>query len=323
MEVHKKVKVFVTRQIPQKGLEMLKARFEVKIGASDRSLSKLEIREGTKDADALVCLLSDVIDEEILSSARKLKIVANYAVGYNNIDVDYAKKHGIFVTNTPGVLTETTADLTWALMFSVARRIVEADKFTRSGKFKGWEPQLMLGSDIFGKTLGIIGAGRIGQAVMRRAIGFGMRVIYYSRSRLPLNIESSLNASYVPLERLLKEADFVSLHVPLTKDTYHMIGEDQLSLMKQTAYLINTARGPVVDENTLVKFLKEKRIAGAALDVFENEPALTQGLTELDNVVITPHIGSASKETRDKMSVIVAENVIAALEGKIPPNCVD
>jgi len=317
------VKVFVTRQIPQKGLEMLKARFEVEIGASDRNLSRREICEGTKDADALVCLLSDAIDEEILSDAKKLKIIANYAVGYNNINVEYAKEHGIFVTNTPGVLTETTADLTWALMLSVARRIVEADKFTRSGKFKGWEPELMLGSDIFGKTLGVIGAGRIGQAVMKRAIGFGMRVIYYSKSRLPLDIESNLNASYVSLEKLLKEADFVSLHVPLTKNTYHMIGEDQLSLMKRTAYLINTARGPVVDEEALVKFLKEKRIAGAALDVFENEPLLTPGLTELDNVVITPHIGSASKETREKMSVIVAENVIAALEGKIPPNCVN
>jgi len=317
------VKVFVTRQIPQKGLEMLKARFEVEIGASDRNLSRREICEGTKDADALVCLLSDAIDEEILSGAKKLKIIANYAVGYNNINVEYAKEHGIFVTNTPGVLTETTADLTWALMLSVARRIVEADKFTRSGKFKGWEPELMLGSDVFGKTLGVIGAGRIGQAVMKRAIGFGMRVIYYSKSRLPLDIESNLNASYVSLEKLLKEADFVSLHVPLTKNTYHMIGEDQLSLMKRTAYLINTARGPVVDEEALVKFLKEKRIAGAALDVFENEPLLTPGLTELDNVVITPHIGSASKETREKMSVIVAENVIAALEGKIPPNCVN
>jgi len=321
--VRKKVKVFVTRQIPQKGLEMLKARFEVEIGASDRNLSRREICEGTKDADALVCLLSDAIDEEILSGAKKLKIIANYAVGYNNINVEYAKEHGIFVTNTPGVLTETTADLTWALMLSVARRIVEADKFTRSGKFKGWEPELMLGSDVFGKTLGVIGAGRIGQAVMKRAIGFGMRVIYYSKSRLPLDIESNLNASYVSLEKLLKEADFVSLHVPLTKNTYHMIGEDQLSLMKRTAYLINTARGPVVDEEALVKFLKEKRIAGAALDVFENEPLLTPGLTELDNVVITPHIGSASKETREKMSVIVAENVIAALEGKIPPNCVN
>lgn len=317
------MKVFVTRQIPQKGLEMLKARFEVEIGASDRNLSRREICEGTKDADALVCLLSDAIDEEILSGAKELKIIANYAVGYNNINVEYAKEHGIFVTNTPGVLTETTADLTWALMLSVARRIVEADKFTRSGKFKGWEPELMLGSDIFGKTLGVIGAGRIGQAVMKRAIGFGMRVIYYSKSRLPLDIESNLNASYVSLEKLLKEADFVSLHVPLTKNTYHMIGEDQLSLMKRTAYLINTARGPVVDEEALVKFLKEKRIAGAALDVFENEPLLTPGLTELDNVVITPHIGSASKETREKMSVIVAENVIAALEGKIPPNCVN
>jgi len=302
---------------------MLKARFEVKIGASDRSLSKREIYEGTKDADALVCLLSDAIDEKILSGAKKLKIIANYAVGYNNINVEYAKEHGIFVTNTPGVLTETTADLTWALMLSVARRIVEADKFTRSGKFKGWEPQLMLGSNIFGKTLGVIGAGRIGRAVMKRAIGFGMRVIYYSKSRLPLDIESNLNAGYVSLEKLLKEADFVSLHVPLTKDTYHMIGEDQLSLMKRTAYLINTARGPIVDEEALVKFLKEKRIAGAALDVFENEPLLTPGLMELDNVVITPHIGSASKETREKMSVIVAENVIVALEGKIPPNCVN
>jgi len=314
-------KIFITRRLPEEGLQLLK-EYELEIYEGDAPPSKEEIIEGVKDKDALICLLTDKIDAEVMDSAPNLKIIANYAVGIDNIDVKEATKRGILVTNTPGVLTETVADLAWALLMAVARRIVEGDKFMREGKFKGWAPLLMLGSDIYGKTIGIIGAGRIGSAVARRAKGFNMRILYYSRKRNE-KLEEECNAEYVDLETLLKEADFVSLHTPLTEETYHMIGEKELKIMKPTAYLINTGRGKCVDEEALVKALKEGWIRGAALDVFENEPAIHPELKKLDNVVLTPHIGSASYETRSKMAVMVAENVIAALEGKLPPNCVN
>ena len=314
-------KIFITRRLPEEGLRLLKEH-ELEIYEGDAPPSKEEIIEGVKDKDALICLLTDKIDAEVMDSAPNLKIIANYAVGIDNIDVEEATKRGILVTNTPGVLTETVADLAWALLMAIARRIVEGDKFMREGKFKGWAPLLMLGSDVYGKTIGIIGAGRIGSAVARRAKGFNMRILYYSRKRNE-KLEEECNAKYVDLETLLKEADFVSLHTPLTEETYHMIGEKGLKMMKPTAYLINTARGKCVDENALVKALKEGWIKGAALDVFENEPAIHPELKKLDNVVLTPHIGSASYETRSKMAVMVAKNVIAALEGKLPPNCVN
>ncbi|MCD6331411.1 MAG: D-glycerate dehydrogenase [Thermoplasmata archaeon] len=314
-------KIFITRRLPEGGLRLLK-EYELEIYEGDAPPSKEEIIEGVKDKDALICLLTDKIDAEVMDSAPNLKIIANYAVGIDNIDVEEATKRGILVTNTPGVLTETVADLAWALLMAIARRIVEGDKFMREGKFKGWAPLLMLGSDVYGKTIGIIGAGRIGSAVARRAKGFNMRILYYSRKRNE-KLEEECNAKYVDLETLLKEADFVSLHTPLTEETYHMIGEKELKMMKPTAYLINTARGKCVDENALVKALKEGWIKGAALDVFENEPAIHHELKKLDNVVLTPHIGSASYETRSKMAVMVAKNVIAALEGKLPPNCVN
>ncbi len=317
-------RVFVTSKIPEEGLKILYENFDVEVSDHDGLIPKGILVEKVKGIDALLCLLADVIDKEVMEAAGpRLKVIANYAVGYNNIDVEEATKRGIMVTNTPGVLTETTADLTWALMMAVARRIVEGDKFVRAGKFRGWEPMLLLGTDLYGATLGIIGFGRIGQAVARRAIGFKMKVLYYSRSRVSEEIERELNATYVDLNTLLKESDFITLHLPLTKQTHHLIGEDQFKLMKKGAYLINTARGPIVDEKALVKALEEKWIRGAALDVFENEPQVEPELLELENVVLAPHIGSASHATRTKMSIMAAENIVKALKGEIPPNLVN
>jgi len=313
-------KIFITRRLPEEGIKMLEEH-ELEIYEGDIPPSKEEIIEGVRGKDALICLLTDKIDGEVMDSSPNLKIIANYAVGIDNIDLEEANKRGIVVTNTPGVLTETVADLTWALMMSISRRIVEGDEFMRKGKFKGWAPLLMLGGDVYGKTLGIIGAGRIGKAVAKRAKGFNMKIIYYSRKRKKEMEE--IGADFVDLPTLLKESDFVSLHIPLTKETYHLIGEKEFKMMKSSAYLINTARGKCIDEGALVKALKEGWIRGAALDVFENEPHVMPELKELKNVVITPHIGSASYETRSKMAVMVAENVLAALNGKMPPNCVN
>lgn len=319
-----KPRVFVTSKIPEQGLKILFDNFYVQVSDYDGLIPKKILIEKVKNIDGLLCLLADTIDKEIMEVAGpRLRIIANYAVGYNNIDVEEATKRGIMVTNTPGVLTETTADLAWALMMAVARRIVEGDKFVRAGRFRGWEPMLLLGTDLYGATLGIIGFGRIGQAVARRAIGFNMKVLYYSRSRVAKQIEEELKATYVDLNTLLKESDFVTLHLPLTKQTYHLIGEEQLKLMRKESYLINTARGPIVDEKALVKALKENWIRGAALDVFENEPQIEPELLELENVVLAPHIGSASYATRAKMSVMAAENIVKALKGEVPPNLVN
>ncbi len=313
-------RIFLTRRLPEEGMKMLEGH-KIEVYEGDAPPSKEEIIEGVRGKDVLICLLTDKIDAEVMDASPRLKIIANYAVGVDNIDIEEATKRSIFVTNTPGVLTETVADLTWALIMAVARRIVEGDKFMRDGKFKGWAPLLMLGDDIYGKTLGIVGAGRIGQAVAKRGRGFNMRILYYSRKRK--EEMEKLGAEYVPLETLLREADFISLHVPLTSKTYHMIGENELRMMKKNSYLINTARGKCIDEEALVKALKEGWIRGAALDVFENEPEIHPGLANLKNVVLTPHIGSASYETRSRMAVMVAENVLAALKGKTPPNCLN
>ena len=275
---------------------------EVFVNTEDRVLSKGEIIERLKGMDGMVCLLTDAIDGEIMDAEPNLKVISNYAVGFNNIDVDAATERGIPVTNTPGVLTETTADFAWALLMAIARRVVEADKFTREGKFKGWRPQLLLGSDVYGKTIGIVGMGRIGQAMARRARGFDMNILYYDEYRPDPEVEKELGPTYVPFDELLQKADYVSIHVPLMESTHHLIGERELKLMKKTAYLINSARGPIVDEKALVKALQEKEIAGAGLDVFEDEPELAPGLAELDNVVLAPHIASATIETRSKMA---------------------
>jgi len=251
--------------------------------------------------------------------AEELKIVANYAVGYNNIDIPACTKRKIAVTNTPDVLTDTTADLTFTLMLSVAKRIIEGDNMVRTNNFKGWNPMLLLGSDVSGKTLGILGAGRIGSAMAVRAHGFNMQLLYHDTTRNG-NIESNYQAKYVSLDELLNRSDFVTLHIPLNENTTHIINADRLKKMKNTAFLINTSRGPVIDEQALVSALKNKEIAGAGLDVFEDEPVLAPGLAELSNTVLLPHIGSATVETRDKMALMAADNIVNMAQNKIPPN---
>jgi lactate dehydrogenase-like 2-hydroxyacid dehydrogenase len=316
------MKVFVTRRIPEAGLKLLEKEFEVHVNPLDRVLSKEEIIEGLRGKEGLLCLLSDEIDREIIFSEPRLKMIANYAVGYNNIDIEAASEKGIPVSNTPGVLTNTTAEMAWALLFSVARRIVEGDRFTRSGGFKGWDPKLMLGQDISNKTLGIIGAGRIGTAFGLMSKGFSMKVLY-SDIKVNEKLERELSAEKVELHDLLKRSDFISIHVPLIPSTHHLIGERELKMMKKDAILINTSRGPVLDEKALVKALKERWIFGAGLDVYEREPYIEEELLDLDNVVLQPHSASATHETREKMAIMAAENMIAGLKGKRPPNCVN
>lgn len=318
----KRPKVFVTRRLPEPALEVLGKETDFEINPEDRVLTKKEIIAGVKDKDALLCLLTDKIDSEIMDASSRLKVISNYAVGFDNIDVKEATKRGIAVTNTPGVLTETTADLTWALLLAVARRIVEADNFVRAGKWKGWAPMQLLGTDVHGKTLGIVGLGRIGAAVARRAIGFNMKIVYYDERRNE-EAEKELGIKHVTLDELLKTSDFVTIHVPLLPTTHHLIGERELNMMKPTAYLINTARGPVIDERALIKALQERKIAGAALDVFEREPEVPQELIKMSNVILVPHIGSASVETRTKMAMIAVENLLAVLRGEIPKNLVN
>jgi glyoxylate reductase len=271
------------------------------------------------DKDALIALLTERIDDELLDAAPGLRIVANVAVGYDNVDITACTRRKVVVTNTPGVLDETTADLVWALLMTVARRIVEADTMARSGQWHGWNFDQMCGADVWGKTLGIVGLGRIGRAVARRARGFGMRIVYSSRHRATAEIERELHAEYLPFDDVLAQADFVSLHVPLTPETRGLIGPAELAKMKPTAFLINTTRGPVVQEAALADALAAKTIAGAGLDVFEREPLITDGLRR-PNVVLTPHIGSGTVETRSKMATMAAENVIAFFAGLCPPN---
>ncbi|MGB9608084.1 MAG: glyoxylate reductase [bacterium] len=318
-----KWKVFVTRVIPEEGLKLVLENCDAEIWREETPPPRQVLIEKIKDCEGILCLLTDKIDGEVMDNATKLRIISNYAVGYDNIDVKEATRRKIMVTNTPGVLTETTADLTFALILATARRLVEADKFTRSGKWKSWGPMLFLGRDVYGATLGIIGMGRIGQAVARRAKGFNMKIIYYSRRRNE-EAEKELGAEYRELHSLLKEADIITIHTPLTEETYHLIGEKELSLMKPSAILINTARGAVVDQRALFKALKEKRIFGAGLDVYEKEPIdADDPLLELDNVVVLPHIGSATVETRGRMARMAAENLLAGLRGEIPQNIVN
>lgn len=316
------MKIFVTRKIPEPGLELLRKEFDVEVNPYDRVLSKEEIIKGLQGKDGLLCLLTDPIDEDIINSEPKLKMIANYAVGYDNVDIRAATERGIPVSNTPGVLTDTTAEMTWALLFSVARHIVKGDKFTRSGRFKGWVPMLMLGQDVSNKTLGIIGAGRIGTAFALKSKGFNMNVLYVD-NRINETLENELGAKKVDLPFLLKESDFISLHVSLDTSTYHMMSEKELKRMKKNAVLINTSRGAVIDEQALVKALKEKWIFGAGLDVYEHEPEISDELKKLDNIILQPHSASATIETRTNMAIMAAENMIAGLKGEIPPNCVN
>jgi glyoxylate reductase len=323
-------KVFITRELPRKGIEMIKEYYDVEVWSEYTAPPYEVILEKAKEVDALVQLLTDRIDCNLIEtgSKNKLRIISQYAVGFDNIDIECATRNGVYVTNTPGVLTDATADLTWALILATARRIVEADNFVRSGEWyksqTGWHPMMMLGLEIHGATLGIIGMGRIGRAVAKRARGFDMRVLYYDKYRLPEEIERSLCATYVDLDTLLKESDVVTIHTPLTKETHHLIGEDELRKMKTTAILVNTSRGKVIDTLALAKALSEKWIAGAGLDVHEEEPLPPDHpLTKLNNVVLAPHIGSATHKTRTKMATLVAENLIAFLKGEIPPTLVN
>ena len=312
--------VTVTNIFPQVALDKLSSECDLKINRT--SLTKEELKQKVSGSDAVISYLTDRIDQDIIDRGTKLKIIANYGAGFNNIDVTYASERGIWVTNTPNVLHETTADLTWAMILGTARQIVSADRYTREGKFQGWGAKLFLGGDVYEKTLGIIGLGEIGRSVARRAIGFNMRTLYHQRNRLPKEEEKKLNVEYATFEKILRESDFLTLHVPLTEETEYMIGNDEIALMKKTAYLIHTARGKVIDDYALVAALREGRLAGAALDVYEDEPELTEGMRELDNLMILPHIGSASFETRDKMALLVADNILDAFEGKTPRSLV-
>lgn len=317
-----KPKVFLTRELPSKVMKRLEEEVELTVNPADRVLSKEEIIDGIRGKDALLCLLTDQIDREVLFANPHLKIIANYAVGYNNIDVEAAAEMGIPVSNTPGVLTETSADLTFALMMAVSRRVVEADVYLRTGKWGGWGPLQFLGPDINGATLGIVGLGRIGKAVAIRARGFGMKVKYWNRTRLSEEDEHREGWEYVSLDELLQTADFISLHVAFSPDTHHLISQRELKMMKPNAVLINTARGAVVDEKALVSALKEGEIWGAGLDVFEHEPLVDRDLLTMSNVVLLPHLGSASFATRTKMGMMALENILAAWRGEQIPNLV-
>jgi lactate dehydrogenase-like 2-hydroxyacid dehydrogenase len=316
------MKIFVTRKIPEPGLKLLSKHHELEVNPYDRVLSKKEIIKGLKGKDGLLCLLTDPIDKDVINSEPSLKMIASYAVGYDNIDVVAATKKMIPVSNTPGVLTDATAEMAWALLFSVSRRIVEADKFTRAGRFHGWDPMLMHGQGVTNKTLGVVGTGRIGTAFALKSKGFNMKILYVDKRKNEI-LEKELDAKKTNLETILKESDFVSLHVPLIEGTHHLIGEKQLRMMKKTTVLINTSRGPVVDEKALIKALRNKWIFGAGLDVYEHEPKISKELLKLDNVIIQPHSASATTESRTKMAIMAAENMIIGLKGEIPPNCVN
>jgi glyoxylate reductase len=312
--------VVVTRAIPRDAVDVLARTYAVDENRADEAYSPETLLAHARDADALVTLLTDRIDDALLAQCPRLKIVANVAVGYDNIDVAAATRRGIAVTNTPGVLTDATADFAWALLLALVRRVVEADAYVRAGRFTEWKMMALHGGDLAGRTLGIAGFGRIGQAVARRARGFGMHVIYTTTRRVPEALEEELGARAVDKTTLFASSDVLSLHLPLTAATRHFVGAAEFATMKSDAYLINTARGPIVDEAALVDALQSGAIRGAGLDVFEREPAVHPALLAMDNVVLAPHIGSATIETRTKMALIAAENVIAVLEGGAPPN---
>lgn len=318
-----KQKVFISGKIPAVAYDMLAQEFEVAMHNEVTLLSKEEIIAGAKDADALLPLLSDEIDADVIAAAPRLKVIANYGAGFNNIDVAAASARGIPVTNTPVVSTNATADLTMGLIIAIARRLVEGDRTTRAGRFTGWAPLYHLGVDVTGKTLGIIGMGNIGQAVAKRAKAFDMKILYNNRNRLDESLERELGAEYAAREDVIRSADFLTLHLSYNPSLRHMIGAEQLRSMKPSAYLINAARGPLVDEAALLEALRSRTIAGAALDVYEFEPKVTPGLEELDNVILAPHLGNATVETREAMARIAADNILAVLKGGKPHTCVN
>ena len=315
-------KVFATHQLFDEARQILDAACDVEYWTNEERPPREEVLHRVKDKEGLVCLLTEKVNEELLRVAPKLRIAANVAVGYDNIDVDNCTKRGVVATNTPGVLDETTADFAWALMMTVARRIAEGEQLARSGNWKGWNLDQLCGVDIWGKTLGLVGFGRIGRAVARRALGFHMKVIYTDAVKAPEEVAKSLNAEFRDMNALLAESDFISLHVPLMPETRGLFDSPKFYRMKPTAFLINTSRGSVVEEAALVAALGAKKIAGAALDVYENEPFIHPGLKR-PNVVLAPHLASASLETRTKMAVMAAENVVALFTGQTPPNMVN
>ena len=317
-------RVFVTLPLPSPGIDMLRERFEVTMLEAE-GMPPDTLKQHIRDTDpiGIVGMVNVPITDEIMAVAPQLRVVANYAVGFNNVDLAAATRRGVLVTNTPGVLTEATADLAFALLLAVARRVVEADTFLREGKFKGWKADLLLGTDVAGRVLGIVGFGRIGQAVARRGLGFDMSILYSDARRASPEIESSLRAQYVPLDELLRKADYVTIHADLNDQTRHLIGERELKLMGPEHYLINAARGPIVDEKALVRALKEHWIKGAGLDVYEHEPKTEPGLTDCWNAVLLPHLGSATVTARAAMAETAAKNLIAAVDGQTPPNLVN
>lgn len=318
-----KQKIFVTRQIPENGIKLLRKYYDVKIRNRKTAITKKELIKEVKKCNALLCLLTDKVDEQVIKANPKLKVISNYAVGFDNIDVEAATKYKIPVANTAGVMSHVVAEHAIGLVIAITKRIVESDKFTRQGRYKGWDPMLFLGHSLRGKTLGIVGYGRIGSITAEIAHkGLKMNVVYYSRNRKK-DLEKDHRSKFVYLNELMKNSDIISLHVPLTKETKHMINAKRLALMKRSAYLINTARGPVVDEKALLNVLKSRKIAGAALDVFEHEPKITKGLEKLNNIIMTPHIASAALEAREKMSEVAAKNIIAVLQGKQPVSIVN
>lgn len=321
------MKIFITRPIPDLGIKMLKDKgFEVVVNTSahDRPATKEEMVQGAKGSDAILSVLTDKIDLDVINAGLPtLKIVANYAVGFDNLDLATLKQSNVMASNTPGVLTNTVAEHTFSLMLAIAHRISESERFARAGKYSAWGPELLLGSDVSGKTLGIVGLGRIGSRVAYHAVrGFDMKVLYTDQKQNP-EFESELGAVFVEkLEDLLPQCDFVSIHVPLLDSTRHLMNEQTLKMMKSSAYLINTSRGPIIDEKALAQSLKSGVIRGAGIDVFEFEPKISPELMDLDNIVMTPHTASATMDTRDAMARLAATNIIEALEGRTPPNLI-
>ena len=319
--------IYVTRAIPQAGVQRLAEAFgreAVRVWDHDRPNPRENLLEGVQGADAILAILTERIDGEVMDAAGgQLRVVANMAVGYDNVAVPDATQRGILVTNTPDVLTETTADLAWALLLSACRRVGEGERMVRANEWKGWGPLQLLGTDVHGKTLGIFGMGRIGQATARRAGGFNMRVLYTARNRLSPEVESSLGAEFVDKDRLLAESDIISIHCPLTEATRHAFGAAEFAKMREGAVLINTARGPVVDEAALAVALREGPLRAAGIDVYEREPEIHPGLMACENAVLAPHLGSATEATRARMATVAADNIIALLNGERPPNPVN
>jgi len=318
-----KPKVLATRPLFPAARAILDENFEIEYWTPPERISRAELLRRVADKEGLICLLTEKIDEELLAAAPKLRIVATASVGFDHIDVPACTVHKVFATNTPGVLDDTTADFAWALLMAVSRRILEGDAWIRSGTWPGWDIDQLLGGDVWGKTLGILGFGRIGRGVARRALGFNMRIFYNDAVRAPTNVEENLHAEFVERDKLFRESDFVTLHVPLLPDTRHLISKENLEKMKRTAYIINTSRGPVVDEAALAEALEGGKIAGAALDVFEHEPKVHPALLARHDVILTPHIASASVDTRAKMAVMAANNLVALFEGKRPLNALN